>query len=328
MMARTDRHCRYFMRLMSHRAMFYTEMISERAVLHGDRERLLAFDPAEQPLGVQFGGSEPRTLATCAAAALEHGYLELNLNAGCPSSRAGCAGIGARLMQDPERAADCVRALTSAGLPVSLKCRTGIDRKDDYDTLQYFIARCVEAGCSTVIVHAPKAWLQRLSPRQNRELPPLQYERVQRLKQDFPHVQIILNGGLSTPAQSLEQLRKVDGVMLGRSLYHRPALLLEVDRTFYARTPPCSGAQQVLDKFIPYVEEQLRQGVRLHAMLRHILGLFRDLPGGARWRHYLSTRGMRPDAGIEVLRDSRRLLHTATAARRPSFIPPGAAAVR
>lgn len=324
MMARTDRHCRYFLRLLSRRAMFHTEMISARAVVHGDRERLLGFDPAEQPLTVQFGGGEPETLAVCAGAAREYGYSGINLNAGCPSPRAGRAMMGARLMQDPQRTADCLRALGGAGLPVSLKCRTGVDRRDDYDSLQSFIARCLDAGCARFIVHARKAWLQGLNPRQNREIPPLQYDYVYRLKRDFPDAEIILNGGLHTPQEGLDHLRCVDGVMMGRQIYRRPLLMLEVDPLFYGEAPPVSRPEQVADALAPYMEKQLRCGASARALLRHIAGLCRDLPGGARWRRELSERGLRRDAGLEVLREARRLLGAAA----PALTPPDAATVQ
>ena len=303
MMEWTDRHCRYFMRLMSRHARLYTEMVTTGALLHGDVEYLLRFHPSEHPLALQLGGSEPAALAAAARLGADFGYDEINLNVGCPSDRVQNGRFGACLMAEPQLVAECVTAMRAAvALPVTVKTRIGIDALDRYEDFFHFITTVAEAGCDTFIVHARKAWLQGLSPKQNREVPPLRYEFVQRLKRELPHLKVILNGGLTTLAEARQQLADVDGVMLGRAAYHNPALLLDVDRLFYGDTRPAPTPHAVVEQLLPYVEEQLRAGAQLHHITRHVLGLFQAQRGARAWRRHLSEHGHRAGAGPEVLR--------------------------
>ncbi|AHK79277.1 tRNA-dihydrouridine synthase A [Ectothiorhodospira haloalkaliphila] len=302
MMEWTDRHCRYFLRLLSQRAFLYTEMVTTGALIHGDRERFLAFDPAEHPVALQLGGSEPEDLARCAVMAQEAGYDEVNLNVGCPSDRVSSGRFGASLMREPERVADCVRAMGEAvDIPVTVKHRIGIDDLDSYEFLAGFVDKVASAGCQLFIVHARKAWLQGLSPKQNREIPPLCYERVHQLKADFPHLAIIINGGLTTLEACQAQLEHVDGVMVGREAYYNPGILADVDRLLYGEQGPAPTPHEVVERFVPYVEARLAEGVPLQAMTRHILGLFPGMPGARAWRRHISENAHRDGAGVEVI---------------------------
>ncbi|MFW5453577.1 tRNA dihydrouridine(20/20a) synthase DusA [Thioalkalivibrio sulfidiphilus] len=302
MMDWTDRHCRYFLRLISRHTLLYTEMVTTGALLHGDRERFLAFHPDEHPLALQLGGSEPGELAACARMAEDHGYDEVNLNVGCPSDRVQSGRFGACLMAEPQLVADCVEAMRSAcGLPVTVKTRIGIDDRDSYPELTAFIDAVQRSGCRTFIIHARKAWLQGLSPRENREVPPLRHDWVYRLKQDFPALEIILNGGVKDLDTVSDALRQVDGVMLGREAYHNPYVLAQVDARFYGDAHPVPSRHQVVERFLPYVEARLAQGVPLQAMTRHILGLFQGVPGARAWRRTISENAHRAGAGVEVI---------------------------
>lgn len=303
----TDRHCRFFLRLLSRHVLLYTEMVTTGAVLRGDRNRLLAYDPAEHPLALQLGGSDPADLARCARIAVEFGYDEVNLNVGCPSDRVQSGRFGACLMAEPDWVAECVAAMRAAvAIPVTVKTRIGIDERDSYAELVDFVGRVAAGGCETFIVHARKAWLSGLSPKENREIPPLRYEVVHQLKQDFPHLALILNGGLTTLDQVAEQLRQVDGVMIGRAAYENPSVLAGVDHRFFGSSEPLLTGHQAVQAFIPYIEEQLRQGAPLHSMTRHILGLFQGAPGARAWRRTLSEQACRRGAGVEVVENALR----------------------
>ena len=302
MMDWTDRHDRYFLRLITRHALLYTEMVTADAILHGDRERLLRFHPAEHPLALQLGGSEPRKLAECASIAQDWGYDEVNLNVGCPSDRVQAGRFGACLMAEPALVAECVSAMReSCRLPVTVKTRIGIDDLDSYDHLAGFVTRVADAGCEVFIVHARKAWLQGLSPRENREIPPLQHHVVYRLKRDFPQLTIVLNGGITSLAEAGAHLQRVDGVMLGRAAYQDPYLLSEVDQRFYGDTRPASTRREVITRLLPYVEHELRAGTALKHITRHILGLFHGRPGARTWRRELTEGACRPNAGVEVI---------------------------
>ena len=299
----TDRHCRYFLRLITRRTLLYTEMVTTGALIHGDRRRHLDFDPAERPLALQLGGSDPDEMARCARLGAEWGYDEVNINCGCPSDRVQSGRFGACLMAEPQLVAACVSAMKAAvDLPVTVKSRIGIDERDSYGELVDFVGRVAEAGCDALIVHARKAWLQGLSPRENREIPPLRYDWVERLKGDFPSLPICINGGIRTLDAARELLKRLDGVMIGREAYQNPWLLAEADRVVFADPAPPPSRQEVLDRFLPYVERGLASGVPLNTMTRHILGLFQGQPGARAWRRHLSENAHRPGAGLEVLR--------------------------
>ncbi|ADE13553.1 TIM-barrel protein, yjbN family [Nitrosococcus halophilus Nc 4] len=307
MMEWTDRHCRYFLRLISHHALLYTEMVTTGALIHGDRERFLAYHPTEHPLAVQLGGSNPEELAFCARLAEDHGFDEVNLNVGCPSDRVQSGRFGACLMMEPELVAECVAAMAqTVQLPVTVKTRIGVDEQDSYEALTRFINTVSQAGCRTFILHARKAWLQGLSPKENREKPPLRYEVVRAIKQDFPHLEVVINGGIATLEEAQEQLTLLDGIMIGRAAYHNPYLLAQVDRYFYGDFHPLPTRHGIMEAFLPYVEEQLAQGIYLSRITRHILGLFQGQPGARAWRRYLSENAHRPGAGIEVIREALR----------------------
>ena len=302
MMDWTDRHDRYFLRLISRRALLYTEMITTGAVLHGDRDRLLAFDPAEWPLALQLGGAVPAELAACARLAAARGYDEVNLNVGCPSDRVQNARFGACLMAEPALVADCVGAMRAAvSVPVTVKTRIGIDERDSYDELRAFVETVAAAGCETFIIHARKAWLQGLSPKQNREIPPLHYERVYRLKRDVPALQVIVNGGVLTLDEAEAHLRQVDGVMVGRAAYQTPYMLAGADRRVFGDDAPPPSREEVVRRLLPYAERQVARGVPVKSITRHILGLFNGLPGARLWRRHLSQAAHRPGAGPEVI---------------------------
>lgn len=299
----TDRHCRYFLRLITRRTLLYTEMVTTGALIHGDRERHLGFDTAERPIALQLGGSDPADLAVCARLGADWGYDEINLNVGCPSDRVQQGRFGACLMAEPELVTECVAAMKgSIAIPVTVKTRIGIDHHDSYEELTEFVAQVAAAGCDALIVHARKAWLQGLSPRENRDIPPLRYDVVARLKGDFPELSISLNGGVTTLAQANDLLAHLDGVMIGREAYQNPWVLAEADRVIFGDTDPPPTARGVLEAYLAYVERNLAIGVPLNAMTRHILGLFQGQPGARAWRRHLSENAHRPGAGVEVLR--------------------------
>jgi len=293
----TDRHCRYFHRLLSRHARLYTEMITTSALLHGDRNRLLGFDAAEQPVALQLGGSDPAELARSARIGAQYGYAEINLNIGCPSDRVSRGRFGACLMAEPQRVAACVAAMRAAvELPVTVKTRIGIDQRDHYTELVDFVGQVAEAGCEVFIIHARKAWLQGLSPKENREIPPLDYPRVYRLKRDFPQLGIVINGGIMDLEQATRHLESVDGVMLGRAAYQRPYLLATVDQHLFGSVQPVRERQQIVAGLLPYLQRQCDQGVPLQCMTRPILGLYQGQPGARRWRRHLSERAHQHDA--------------------------------
>ena len=323
MLERTDRHCRYFLRLLSRHALLYTEMVATGAILRGDWRRALAYDPAEHPVALQLGGSDPSALAQCARIAAELGYDEINLNVGCPSDRVQSARFGACLMAEPGLVADCVAAMQAVtSVPITVKTRIGIDDRDAYTDLSDFISTVAAAGCQIIILHARKAWLKGLSPKQNREIPPLRYELVHQVKRDFPHLTVIINGGLTTLAQCQNQWSQVDGVMIGRAAYENPYLLAKLDQALTAEAKPLPSRAQILAEFRPYLMAQLREGIPLHSMTRHLLGLFQGVPGARAWRRTLSERACRPGAGAEVLEaalESMGLSHGPPVKSLPAF---------
>ncbi|MGD9543529.1 MAG: tRNA dihydrouridine(20/20a) synthase DusA [Methylocystis sp.] len=302
MMDWTDRHCRYFHRLLSRRARLYTEMLTTGAVIHGDRARLMAFDPFEQPVALQLGGAEPAALAQAARIVESFGYAEINLNVGCPSDRVQNGAFGACLMREPALVGDCVKAMKDAvAIPVTVKCRIGVDDQDPQQALFALAEACVTSGADALFVHARKAWLKGLSPKENRDVPPLDYALVHRLKQALPEVPIAINGGLTRLTQMREQLNFVDGVMIGRAAYHDPALLLDVDPQLFGSPAPMADLFDAVDAFLPYVERELANGERLAAMTRHLLGLFAGMPGARAFRRRLALEAVRPGAGVETL---------------------------
>ena len=305
MMDWTDRHDRYFLRLITRRPRLYTEMVTTGAVIHGDRDHLLGFDVSEHPVALQLGGSDPGDLACAAAIGADRGYDEINLNVGCPSDRVQSGRFGACLMAEPDLVADGVAAMRAAvSIPVTVKHRIGIDRQDSYAELVRFVGTVASSGCGVFIVHARKAWLQGLSPKQNREVPPLDYAVVHRLKADFPELTFVVNGGIQTLDAAEEQLQRADGVMLGRAAYQNPYLLAQVDRRFFADPHPVPSRHQVVTALLPYIERHLQSGGKLKHVTRHILGLFQGCPGARAWRRHLSEQAYRDGAGPEVVRDA------------------------
>ncbi len=315
MMDWTDRHCRYFLRQISRRSLLYTEMITTGAVLHGDRGRLLAFDPAEHPVALQLGGADPGALSDCARIAEGMGYDEVNLNVGCPSDRVQSGRFGACLMAEPALVARCVAAMRAAvDIPVTVKSRIAIDALDEWDTLRGFVETVADAGCTRFIVHARKALLSGLSPKENRDIPPLRYDLVYALKAARPDLTVILNGGIDTHAAIAEHLRHVDGVMLGRAAYRNPYMLAEADYRYFGATEPSPTRHQVVEAILPYIEAELAAGTPLLAMSRHLTGLFQSMPGARGWRRHLSENAHRRGSGIEVIRDALALIRTPVAA--------------
>ena len=302
MMDWTDRHCRVFHRQLTRHALLYTEMVTAQAIRHGDRDRLLGFDAVEQPVALQLGGSDPTMLAESARIGEDYGYCEINLNVGCPSDRVQEGRFGACLMAEPQLVADCIAAMQDAvKIPVTVKCRIGIDDQDETVGLDQFVEAVALTGCKTFIIHARKAWLKGLSPKENREIPPLNYLRVHQLKAKFPHLKIILNGGLQSPEHALGEMRELDGAMLGRAAYHTPWLLADVDRRFFETSNPLQNRTDAVTSMFPYIEQQLSQGQWLSKITRHMLGLFHGQPGGRLWRQIISEQSHVPGAGIEVL---------------------------
>lgn len=305
MMDCTDRHERYFLRLISRHAVLYTEMVTAAAVLHGDLQRLLSFDPVEHPVALQLGGSEPGDLAAAARIGADYGYDEINLNVGCPSDRVQSGRFGACLMAEPEVVGKSVSEMRSVvDLPVTVKTRIGIDDRDSYDELCAFVETVRDHGCETFILHARKAWLQGLSPKQNREIPPLRYDVVHRLKEDYPDLEILINGGIRAVGEALDQLDVVDGVMVGRAVYENPYLLHEVDALIYADERSVRSRQEVITDFAAYAAEQLHRGARLHQMTRHITGLFAGMPGARKWRRHLTEGAVKDGATADLIREA------------------------
>ncbi|NOT70397.1 MAG: tRNA dihydrouridine(20/20a) synthase DusA [Hyphomicrobium sp.] len=311
MMDWSDRHCRYFHRQLTRHALLYTEMVTADAVLRGNRDRLLGYSGEEHPIALQLGGSDPSKLAAAAEAGAEFGYDEINLNAGCPSDRVQEGRFGACLMAEPQLVADCVAAMQKrVALPVTVKCRIGIDEQDDDVDLQRFVEHVSDAGCVTFIVHARKAWLKGLSPKENREVPPLNYARVYRLKQARPDLRLVINGGIETLDACAEHLAHVDGVMLGRAAYHDPALLGDVDRRFFDCAAPLRSRREALLALIPYAQQHIAGGGRLSNITRHVLGLYHGQPRGRMFRRYLSEHATGRDANAGVIAEAMRLVET------------------
>ncbi|HRF07241.1 MAG TPA: tRNA dihydrouridine(20/20a) synthase DusA [Xanthobacteraceae bacterium] len=309
MMEWTDKHCRYFHRLLSRRARLYTEMITTGAVLHGDRKRLLGFNPEEHPVAIQLGGSDAKDLAASAKIAEDLGYDEVNLNCGCPSDRVKSGYFGACLMAAPARVADGVAAMKAAvKIPVTVKCRIGIDDQDEEQALDEFADAMVAAGSDALIVHARKAWLQGLSPRENRDIPPLNYDRVFRLKKRLGEYPVILNGGIASLEDAREHLAKVDGVMVGRAAYDVPELLLGVDPALFGEAAPVASFAEAFEKLMPYIDRELAAGARLHDITKHLLGAFRGRPGARAYRRHLATEATKSGANAWVLREALAFL--------------------
>ncbi len=309
MMDWTDRHERSFLRLITEQALLYTEMVTTGAILFGDKQRFLGFDPAEHPIVLQLGGSDPKALASAALEGERFGYDEINLNVGCPSDRVQNGRFGACLMAEPTLVKDCVAAMADAvDLPITVKTRIGIDERASYGFLCDFVGEVEAGGCRTFIIHARKALLKGLSPKENREIPPLDYERAYRLKRDFPELRIILNGGLQEAEPILEALTKLDGVMIGREAYQNPYALAWMQRAIFDDPRPIPSRHEIVYRFLSYVERELAKGVRLHSMTRHILGLFNGQKGARAWRRHLSTEAHRDDAGIKVIETALSLV--------------------
>ncbi|MCP1833966.1 tRNA-dihydrouridine synthase A [Bradyrhizobium sp. USDA 4518] len=305
MMDWTDRHCRVFHRLMSRRARLYTEMLTTGAIIHGDRARLLGFDASEHPVALQLGGSDPRDLATAAGIGEQFGYDEINLNVGCPSDRVKDGRFGACLMAEPALVAEGVAAMKRAvRIPVTVKCRIGIDDQDPEVALDTLARAVIAAGAAALVVHARKAWLNGLSPKENRDIPPLDYDRVYRLKAALPDVPIIINGGITSLAEAKQHLAHVDGVMLGRAAYQEPWRLLTVDSELFGETAPHVTMKDVFAAMLPYIERRLAEGTRLHSITRHFVGAFHGVPGARAFRRHLAENGVRPGADIDVLREA------------------------
>jgi tRNA-dihydrouridine synthase A len=309
MMEWTDRHCRFFHRLLTRRARLYTEMLGTGAVIHGDRARLLGFDPAEHPIAVQLGGSDARALALAARICADLGYDEINLNVGCPSERVRDGRFGACLMAEPALVGECVAAMKAAAtIPVTVKCRLGVDDQDPEAALDAMADAVEAAGVDALIVHARKAWLDGLSPKENRDVPPLDYQRVYRLKAARPRLAVIVNGGIATLEAARAHLRHVDGAMLGRAAYREPWRLLAVDPLLFGAPAPAPSPRAALEMLMPYVERELARSTRLPAVTRHVLGLFNGMPGARAFRRHLAINAVRPGAGVEVIADALALL--------------------
>ncbi|MEP6390568.1 MAG: tRNA dihydrouridine(20/20a) synthase DusA [Halioglobus sp.] len=321
MMDWSDRHCRYFWRLLTGKALLYTEMVTTGALIHGDRERFLEFNAEEHPVALQLGGSDANELAQCARWAQEWGYDEVNLNCGCPSDRVQSGMFGACLMAQPELVAEGINAMRNAcGIPVTVKHRIGIDDMESYSELVDFINPIAQAGCSVFIVHARKAWLKGLSPKENREVPPLNYDWVYQLKRDHPDLEIIINGGIQSLEECKAHLTQVDGVMLGREAYQNPWLLAEVDRQIFDIDDTGFSRDDIITALLPYVEQQLSCGVHLNHITRHILGLYQGVPGARKFRRHISENAHKAGAGVDVLIDARELVRAANSRMKSESI--------
>ncbi|PCJ41945.1 MAG: tRNA dihydrouridine(20/20a) synthase DusA [Moraxellaceae bacterium] len=305
----TDRHDRYFLRQITQHALLYTEMITTGAIIHGDKERHLAFNKEEHPVAIQLGGSNPTDLALCSKICEDYGYDEVNLNIGCPSDRVQSGAFGACLMAEPELVGDCIDKMNSAcDIPVTIKCRIGIDDQDEYEDLQRFVTVTKGAGCETFIVHARKAWLKGLSPKENREIPPLNYERVYQLKREFPDLEIIINGGITSFTACESHLQHVDGIMMGREAYQNPFILAEVDQRFFADDHPIPTRFDIVEAIIHYTDQLIKNGGQLKWVSRHILGIFQSMPGARAWRRHLSQHAYKRDATSDVIREALKFI--------------------
>jgi len=303
MMDYTDRHCRYFLRLISKHTLLYTEMITTGALIHGDRERFLKFHESEHPVAIQLGGSDPKALVQCAKMAEDYGYDEVNLNVGCPSDRVQSGEFGLCLMGKPQLVADCVSSMKAAvKIPVTVKTRIGFDHHDTYEQLHGFMAMLVQSQADQVCIHARKGWLQGLSPKENREIPPLNYPTVYQIKRDFPKLNIGINGGITTLEQAAEHLKYVDSVMIGRAACHNPYLLAKVDQQFHGSQAPIPSRLEIIEMMLPYIESELRQGAKLKHIARHLLELFHGEPNARAWRRHLSENAHLPEAGIHTVK--------------------------
>lgn len=302
MMDWTDRHCRHFLRLISKHTLLYTEMVNAMAIVRGNALHLLAYNDSEHPLALQLGGNDPAVLAEAAKLGEQYGYDEINLNVGCPSDRVQSGHFGACLMLQPELVRDGIAAMQQAvSIPVTVKCRIGVDREESYGFLKNFVVTVMESGCKTFIVHARNAWLDGLSPKENRNIPPLRYDIVYQLKQEFPDLEIIINGGIKTYAEIDENLKHVDGVMLGREAYHNPYVLSEMDQRYYDDQSLVPSRHDVVKAMLPYIQQQCEQDVSLKHITRHMLGIFHAQAGARLWRRYLSDNAVKADAGIEIV---------------------------
>ena len=309
MMEWTDRHCRAFHRQLTRRALLYTEMVTTGAVLRGDRQRLIGFDPSEQPVALQLGGSDPKALAQCARIAEDFGYAEVNLNVGCPSDRVQEGRFGACLMAEPALVGECVTSMKAAvTLPITVKCRIGIDEQDPEQALEAMTLAVERAGVAALIVHARKAWLSGLSPRENRDIPPLDYPLVYRLKQSHRQLPIIINGGIATLEAAQTHLAHVDGVMMGRAAYQEPWRLLVVDPMLFGEAAPRDTMKEAITALFPYIDRELQRGARLHSIARHLHGAFHAVPGARAYRRHLAILAVKPDAGIAVMADALALV--------------------
>lgn len=305
----TDKNCRYFHRQLTEHTLLYTEMVTTGAILFGKGD-FLQFNEEEHPVALQLGGSDPQALVSCAQLAEERGYDEVNLNVGCPSDRVQSGRFGACLMKEPELVADCVKAMQDKiTVPVTVKHRIGIDEHDSYQFMVDFVGTVAEAGCQTFIVHARKAWLKGLSPKENREIPPLDYERVYQLKRDFPHLSISINGGINTLDEAQAHLNYVDGVMMGRAAYQNPYLLAEADQRLYGSHKAVLARHEVVEKMYPYILKQIEGGAHLNHIVRHMLGLYQALPGARAWRRYLSENARGPEKSVDVLQEAMKLVN-------------------
>ena len=305
----TDRHERYFLRLMSRHAYLYTEMVTTGALIYGNRNRYLQFNAEEHPVALQLGGSDPKDLTECAKMAQDYGYNEININVGCPSARVQKGAFGACLMAEPQLIAECIDTMGLAvNIPITVKNRIGIDEQNEEQSLRQFIDVVSQSGCNTFIIHARKAWLKGLSPKENRDVPPLNYDLVHQIKREYPQLEIIINGGIKTMESSLEHLQAVDGVMLGREVYHNPYLMMQVDAIIYSDEVATQSRKQVLQQYFPYIEQQMGQGVYLKQLSRHLLGLFHGIPGAKAWRRHVSENAYKEGAGIEVLLQAMELV--------------------
>ena len=316
MMDWTDRHCRYFHRLLAPSAVLYTEMVTTGAIIHGDADRFLAYNPEEHPVALQLGGSEPEDLASCALEAQRRGYDEVNLNVGCPSDRVQRGSFGACLMLEPDLVRDCMSAMIEAvDIPVTIKTRLGVDDCDSYQYMSDFVGRVAESGCSVFVMHARKAFLAGLSPKQNRDVPPLRYDWVYRLKQEMPGLQITINGGIDSVAAVKKHLDHVDGVMLGRAAYHTPWLLAECQNDLFDKKT-IKKREDIIESMSEYIERQVHEGVAVKHISRHLLGLFQGLPGAKAWRRYLSENAYRDDNNTELLNQALVAMKTAAGRSR------------
>ena len=312
MMDCSDRHDRYLLRLFSRHVVLYTEMVPVQALLNGDRSRFLNHDPVEHPVALQLGGSDPLEMADCAQLGEEAGFDEININVGCPSNRVQAGRFGVCLMLEPSRVAQCFQMMQDrVGVPVTVKCRIGVDQKDTFDDLRQFVEQLTVAGCRTFVVHARKAWLRGLSPRQNREVPPLRYELVYRLKDEFPELEIIVNGGIRFLAEVNRHLQFTDGVMVGREAYRNPSMLSGIDQVLFGSAAPQPARWKVLELYKQHIQRELNRGTPLKQMTRHILGLFQGEPGARAWRRHLSCFSPVAGAGLEVIDEAQSHLQRA-----------------